>query len=85
MDNGDLVPDDLVIRMILEEIEDKGRDGFLLDGFPRIVGQADALGEALDESGRPLTAALLIDADDETVIQRLSGRRHAARPATSTT
>jgi adenylate kinase len=75
MENGDLVPDELVIRMILEEIEDKGDDGFLLDGYPRSVGQADALAEALDENGRSLTAALLIEADDETVIQRLSGRR----------
>jgi adenylate kinase len=75
MENGDLVPDELVIRMILEEIEDKGDDGFLLDGFPRSVGQADALGEALEDNGRSLTAALLIEADDETVIQRLSGRR----------
>jgi adenylate kinase len=75
MDNGDLVPDELVIRMILEEIEEKGRDGFLLDGYPRSVGQADALDEALEENGRTLTAALLIDVDDETVIQRLSGRR----------
>ena len=69
------MPDELVIRMILEEIEEKGADGFLLDGFPRSVVQADALAEALDEAGRQLTAALLIDADDETVIQRLSGRR----------
>jgi adenylate kinase len=75
MENGDLVPDELVIRMILEEIEDKGDDGFLLDGFPRSVGQADALGEALEDNGRSLTAALLSEADDETVIQRLSGRR----------
>jgi adenylate kinase len=75
MDNGDLVPDELVIRMILEEIEEKGADGFLLDGYPRSVGQADALSAALDESGRTLTAALLIEADDETVIERLSGRR----------
>jgi adenylate kinase len=75
MDNGDLVPDELVIRMILDEIEDKGADGFLLDGYPRSVGQADALGDALEENGRSLTAALLIEADDETVIQRLSGRR----------
>jgi adenylate kinase len=75
MENGDLVPDELVIRMILEEIEEKGADGFLLDGYPRSVGQADALDEALDENGRTLTAALLIDVDDETVIQRLSGRR----------
>jgi adenylate kinase len=75
MDAGDLVPDDLVIRMLLEEIDEKGGDGFLLDGYPRSVEQADALGEALDESGRYLSAALLIDVDDETVIQRLSGRR----------
>ena len=75
MDSGDLVPDELVIRMILEEIEEKGADGFLLDGYPRSVGQADALTAALDESGRTLTAALLIEADDETVIERLSGRR----------
>jgi len=75
MENGDLVPDELVIRMILEEIEEKGADGFLLDGYPRSVGQADALGDALRENGRKLTAALLIEADDETVIKRLSGRR----------
>ena len=75
MNNGDLVPDELVIRMILDEIEEKGSDGFLLDGYPRSVGQADALADALEENGRSLTAALLIDADDETVIQRLSGRR----------
>jgi adenylate kinase len=75
MENGDLVPDELVIRMILEEIEDKGADGFLLDGYPRSVGQADALDDALEENGRSLTAALLMDVDDETVIQRLSGRR----------
>jgi adenylate kinase len=75
MDNGDLVPDELVIRMILDEIEDKGQEGFLLDGYPRNREQADALGEALEDSGRSLTAALLIEADDETVIQRLSGRR----------
>lgn len=79
MDNGDLVPDDLVVRMILDEIAEAGRDGFLLDGFPRNLGQADALAEALDESGRELTAALLIDVDDETVIQRLSGRRQCVK------
>ena len=78
MDAGDLVPDDLVIRMILEEIEDKGADGFLLDGFPRSVGQAEALDEALAENGRRLTAAVLIFVDDGTVIQRLSGRRQCS-------
>lgn len=75
MDEGRLVPDELVVRMILDEIEEKGAEGFLLDGFPRTIAQADALCEALDDTGRRLTAALYIDADDETVIRRLSGRR----------
>ena len=75
MDAGDLVPDELVIQMILEEIEDKGADGFLLDGFPRSVGQADALDDALDENGRRLTAAVLIFVDDEL------GDQAALRPA----
>ena len=79
MERGDLVPDDLVIGMILEELENNGRDGFLLDGYPRSVEQADALGEALEENGRSLTAALLIDVDDDTVIQRLSGRRQCVK------
>jgi adenylate kinase len=79
MQRGDLVPDQLVIRMILEELDKNGRDGFLLDGYPRSVEQADALGEALEENGRSLTAALLIDVDDDTVIQRLSGRRQCVK------
>jgi adenylate kinase len=75
MERGELVPDELVIRMIFDAMENTGGDGFLLDGFPRSIGQADALAEALEESGRSLSAALLIEADDETVIERLSGRR----------
>jgi adenylate kinase len=75
MDNGDLVPDELVIAMILEKVEDEGQDGFLLDGFPRTRGQADALGRELESMGRRLTAALAIEAPDEVVIARLSGRR----------
>ena len=78
MESGKLVPDDLVIRMILEEIDDKGADGFLLDGFPRTIVQADELAEALEDKGRSLTAALYIDADDDTVVERLSGRRQCA-------
>ncbi len=78
MDTGKLVPDELVVRMILEEIDEKGGDGFLLDGYPRTVPQADALGEALEETGRRVSAVLYIDADDETVIERLSGRRQCA-------
>jgi adenylate kinase len=78
MDSGGLVPDDLVIAMILEKIEDEGDDGFLLDGFPRTVPQADALSEELEKRGRRLMAALLIQAPDETVIGRLSGRRQCS-------
>jgi len=79
MDNGDLVPDDLVIRMILHEVEERGADGFLLDGFPRSVGQAEALDEALGDNGRRLTAAVLISVDDELVITRLEGRRQCPK------
>ena len=56
MAKGQLVPDELVIAMILEKIADEGDDGFLLDGFPRTIGQADALGEEMDKRGRRLTA-----------------------------
>ncbi|WP_028059521.1 adenylate kinase [Candidatus Solirubrobacter pratensis] len=75
MDNGDLVPDDLVIAMILDKVEEEGQDGFLLDGFPRTIGQSEALARELEGMGRRLTAALLIEAPDEVVIARLSGRR----------
>ena len=76
MDAGDLVPDDLIISVIQERINgEEAQDGFLLDGFPRTVGQAEALEEALDELGRSLTAVLLIEADDDEIVRRLSGRR----------
>jgi adenylate kinase len=78
MENGGLVPDDLVIAMILDKVDEEGDDGFLLDGFPRTAVQADALADELDKRDRRLTAALLIDAPDETVIQRLSGRRQCS-------
>jgi adenylate kinase len=78
MDDGDLVPDELVIKMIFDKVEDEGDDGFLLDGFPRNVAQADALGEELERRGRKLTAALLVEAPDDVVIERLSGRRQCA-------
>jgi adenylate kinase len=75
MSSGQLVPDSLVIAMILDKIEEEGQDGFLLDGFPRTIEQADALTEALGQQNRRLTAALLIDAPQDVVVQRLSGRR----------
>ena len=78
MDDGKLVPDDLVIAMILEKVEEEGDDGFLLDGFPRNVAQADALCEEIEQRGRKLTAALAIEAPDGVVIERLSGRRQCS-------
>ncbi len=76
MDRGELVPDALIIAMIVARLgDDDARDGFLLDGFPRTTLQADALGRQLDTHGRRLTAALLIEAPDELVVSRISGRR----------
>jgi len=76
MSRGDLVPDDLIIKMIIERLEDEDtRAGFILDGFPRTVPQAEALEEELTKLGRTLTAALFIDAPEEEVVRRLSGRR----------
>jgi adenylate kinase len=76
MDNGDLVPDEVIIGVILEEVEgESAQDGFLLDGFPRSVGQAEALEKALGGLDRRLTAVLCIQAPDDEVVRRLSGRR----------
>jgi adenylate kinase len=78
MESGGLVPDDLVIKMILEKIDEEGDDGFLLDGYPRTVPQADALAEELEKRGRRLNAALLVDAPDEVVMERITGRRQCS-------
>jgi adenylate kinase len=76
MERGDLVPDELIIKVIMERVDsEEADDGFVLDGFPRTVGQAEALEEALDRRDRSVSAALLIEAPDEEVIRRLSGRR----------
>lgn len=76
MDRGDLVPDEVICRVVVERVDSpEARDGFVLDGFPRTIPQADELGRALDNLGRHLTAVLLIDAPDKEVIRRLSGRR----------
>jgi adenylate kinase len=73
---GELVPDNLICAVIEEKLDSgEADDGFLLDGFPRTIGQAEMLEQALDKRGRSLTAALLVDAPDEEVVRRLSGRR----------
>jgi adenylate kinase len=76
MDRGDLVPDEVIIGVIAERVEDaEAADGFILDGFPRTRPQADSLEKELQELGRGLTAAILIDTPDEEVERRLGGRR----------
>jgi adenylate kinase len=76
MDSGGLVPDDLIVAMAAERLgADDARDGFILDGFPRTIAQAEALDEQMAGEGRQITAALLIDVPDEEVVKRISGRR----------
>jgi len=80
MDNGELVPDELISRAVAERFESgQADDGFLLDGFPRTVGQAEVLDDILERRGRKLTSVLLIEAPDEEVVRRLSGRRTCAK------
>ncbi len=80
MDRGDLVPDDVIIGVIAERVESaEAADGFILDGFPRTVGQAEALSEEMEGLGRAITAAVLIDVSDEEVVRRLGGRRTCAK------
>jgi adenylate kinase len=74
MAEGRLVPDELVTEMIGEEISST-HGGFLLDGFPRTPGQADALDRVLDALGRSLSAVLLIDVRDDVLVERIGGRR----------
>ena len=76
MNAGELVPDEVILGMIAQRIsEQDARDGFLLDGFPRNVEQADALAAMLVDGQRRLTAALLIEVSDDEVVRRLAGRR----------
>ena len=80
MERGALVPDELICGVIAERLDSGDADnGFLLDGFPRTIPQAEMLERALEERSRSLTAALLIEAPDQEVLRRLSGRRTCAK------
>jgi adenylate kinase len=72
MDSGQLVPDELVRDMLLADLPD---NGFLLDGYPRRVAQAETLEQALDARGKGIDSALFMDVDDALVVERISGRR----------
>jgi len=76
MDAGGLVPDDLIVAMAADRLEqDDARDGFILDGFPRTIAQAEALDEQMSREGRRITAALLLEVPDEEIVKRIAGRR----------
>ncbi|MCW2501494.1 MAG: adenylate kinase [Frankiales bacterium] len=76
MDRGDLVPDDVTIDMVRNRLaEDDARRGFLLDGFPRTVPQAEVLDDMLAALGVKLDVVLELVVEDDEVIRRLSGRR----------
>ncbi|HCA40522.1 MAG TPA: adenylate kinase [Aminobacterium sp.] len=76
MNGGKLVPDDIIVRMMGERLKEKDCEkGFLLDGFPRTVPQAEALNELLQAMHLALDAVILLDVDDDLVVERLCGRR----------
>ena len=76
IDKGELVPDEVTIGMLLDRIaQDDCKNGYVLDGFPRTIPQAESLTEALKSQGDQIDFALNIDVSDEAIIERMSGRR----------
>ena len=76
IDKGELVPDEVTIGMLLDRIaQDDCKNGYVLDGFPRTIPQAESLTEALKRQGDQIDFALNIDVPDEAIIKRMSGRR----------
>ncbi len=76
MESGGLVPDEIVLAMMENRLlESDCADGFILDGFPRTIPQAEALDVKLSELGLELDGVVLLDIDEESVVRRLSGRR----------
>ena len=76
MDQGLLVPDELVVELVADRIvKDDCKNGFVLDGFPRTIPQAEALDEALAKIGEKMDYAVDVDVPDENIINRMGGRR----------
>lgn len=81
MDAGNLVTDEIVIGLIREKLEQGATGGFIFDGFPRTLAQADALGGLLSEMGQKLDAVIELQVDDEVLVSRIVGRAEAAAAA----
>ncbi|SHI92962.1 adenylate kinase [Pseudobutyrivibrio xylanivorans] len=76
MDQGLLVPDELTCDLVMDRIaQDDAKNGFVLDGFPRTIPQAEALDAALTKIGQSMDYAIDVDVPDENIINRMSGRR----------
>ncbi len=76
MDSGGLVSDDITVGLVRERLaEPDTAEGFMLDGFPRTIPQAEALEQMLAEAGRPLQAVVLLEVPDEVIERRIVGRR----------
>ena len=76
MDQGKLVPDELTIQLLLDRVaQDDCKNGYVLDGFPRTIPQAEVLTKALAETGSKVDYAINVDVPDENIIHRMSGRR----------
>ncbi len=74
VESGSLVPDELMINLIRERLADDAREGFVLDGFPRTMAQAQALDSMLAEIGRELDVVFELQVDDVTAVERLAAR-----------
>jgi adenylate kinase len=75
MDSGALVPDDLIVEMMAEAIKKAPKAGFVLDGFPRTVNQANALDASLESCGEKIDAVVNLRVSEEVLINRITGRR----------
>lgn len=76
MDKGALVPDDITIGMLMDRIHEADcKNGYVLDGFPRTIPQAECLTEALEKSGESIDYAIDVDVPDEHIVNRMGGRR----------
>lgn len=81
MDAGELVTDEIVIGLIEEKLEAGSEGGFIFDGFPRTLPQADALGELLKSHGQSLDCVIEMQVNDEILVDRIVGRAEEARKA----
>jgi len=78
MDRGELVTDEIVIGLIREKLQEGSEGGFIFDGFPRTLAQADALAALLQENGASLDAVIALEVDDEVLVQRVVNRAKEA-------